>query len=397
MEPGDPSPSGAFKVLIDRLFDELGSALRDAGWSVQREPSGGPPGYSADFLFRRGALKYVAELRVARVARRPELPALFADAFLRAKVGADAHRARPLAIVGAPSISNAWAKALAEHAERFFPGQAWGFIDGEGRLQLHGKGLDDIRRSAAPQSPRGAGAESSADAFSDLGQWLSKVVLAPSLPPDLLHGPRERASGPRQLAQLANVSVPSASRYLSRLRRLGFLDSMREIHLVRRDKFLIEWQRANRFVGKELPCRFLFRAADPLSRLSKALSNRSEASQGQRACLGLFAACERLELGFVRGGPVHLYLEDASSSLERLELVPVSPGERVEVFVREPMFPESVFRAAVDRGSVPVSDVIQCWLDVADHPVRGQEQAEQLWKRVLEPRLLGEGPQESAQ
>jgi hypothetical protein len=35
-----------------------------------------------------------------------------------------------------------------------------------------------------------------------------------------------------------------------------------------------------------------------------------------------------------------------------------------------------------------VADVIQCWLDVADHPVRGAEQAERLWERVLQPHLV---------
>ena len=90
---------------------------------------------------------------------------------------------------------------------------------------------------------------------------------------------------------------------------------------------------------------------------------------------------------------MHLYVERPSSALlESLDLVPAAPGERVEVFVREPVFPEALFRGMVLAGQVPVADVLQCWLDVANHPVRGAEQAEHLWKRVLEPSLLGSAP-----
>jgi hypothetical protein len=32
-----------------------------------------------------------------------------------------------------------------------------------------------------------------------------------------------------------------------------------------------------------------------------------------------------------------------------------------------------------------VADIIQVWLDVSNHPARGKEQAEQIWKRVLAP------------
>lgn len=42
----------------------------------------------------------------------------------------------------------------APHAARFFPAEARGLIDGSGRLELHGKGLEDIRRSARPKPVR---------------------------------------------------------------------------------------------------------------------------------------------------------------------------------------------------------------------------------------------------
>jgi hypothetical protein len=390
MSPDSSAPA-RFRLLIDSLFEQVGSAFRRAGWAVHREPSGGPPGYTADYLFERKGLRYVAELRIAREARRPELPALLADAFIRAQVGAKAHHGRPLAMVGAPAISDEWVVELADHAKRFFRGAAWGLIDGRGRLEVHGPGLEELRREPQRVSGRSARPESRPDLFSDRGQWMAKVLLAPSLPEGLLRAPRERIGGPSQLAHLAGVSVPSASRFLSRLDEFHHLERGDGVRLVRRAQFLADWRRVAGFVRDDKPCRWLLPGGDSLDQLVEALRENAKPTvpRSNRACLGLFAACERLGLGFVRGAPVHLYLERASDpALELLGLAPASRGEAVDVFVREPKFPEAVFRAAVPRDGVLVADVLQCWLDVADHPVRGAEQAEQLWRRVIEPQIV---------
>lgn len=390
MVSSNSSPHARFQRLIESLFEQLGDAFRDAGWSVKREPPGGPPGYRADFVIERGDLRYVVELRIAREARRPEMPALLADAYVRAQLGAAAHHARPLPIVGAPAISDEWGSVLADYAHRFFRGAAWGLIDGRGRLELHGLGLDGIRRRPRPHSQRSSRSISPPDVFSDRGQWMAKILLAPAIPERFLSAPREPISGPSQLAALGSVSVPSASRFLSRLDKLQFLDRKEGLRLVRREQYLADWRRAARFVGVERPCRWLLPVRDSLEQLVAALQERSPAHGGGRACLGLFAACERLGVGFVRGAPLHLYFEQASDvALEQLGLAPALSGERVDVFVREPMFPESVFRGAVAQDSLLVSDVLQCWLDVVDHPARGAEQAERIWKRVIQPHLLG--------
>jgi hypothetical protein len=53
------------------------------------------------------------------------------------------------------------------------------------------------------------------------------------------------------------------------------------------------------------------------------------------------------------------------------------------VYVRIPENPEAVFRAAVERDGVPVSDILQVWLDVSNHPARGKAQADEIRKKVL--------------
>ncbi|WP_280640424.1 hypothetical protein [Cupriavidus pinatubonensis] len=42
------------------------------------------------------------------------------------------------------------------------------------------------------------------------------------------------------------------------------------------------------------------------------------------------------------------------------------------------------------RDGIPVTDIIQTWLDVSAHPARGAEQAAELGHRIL-ANVVGEG------
>ena len=54
-----------------------------------------------------------------------------------------------------------------------------------------------------------------------------------------------------------------------------------------------------------------------------------------------------------------------------------------DMYGRIPENSESVFRGAVQRDGVPVSDILQVWLDVSSHPARGKAQAAEIRKKVL--------------
>jgi hypothetical protein len=69
--------------------------------------------------------------------------------------------------------------------------------------------------------------------------------------------------------------------------------------------------------------------------------------------------------------------------LGRLGLSIENADREVDVYVRIPENPESVFGAAVQRDGLPVSDILQVWLDVSNHPVRGKAQAAEIQKKVL--------------
>jgi hypothetical protein len=100
--------------------------------------------------------------------------------------------------------------------------------------------------------------------------------------------------------------------------------------------------------------------------------------------LGLFEAAEALGIGFVHGVKPHLYLERFNAEiLKELGLSGDVDEKEADLFVRIPGNRESVFRGVVRKDGVPVSDVLQVWLDVGQHPSRGKEQADLIWRKIL--------------
>src|SRR6185503_3734679 len=107
------------------------------------------------------------------------------------------------------------------------------------------------------------GPKEQAHLFSDLNQWMIKVLLAPELPDELLGAPRGQYRNASQLAKAANVSVMSAFRFVEQLKRDGYLhESSPYLKLVRRDNLFRQWQAVALKRGNELSMRFLLRGND---------------------------------------------------------------------------------------------------------------------------------------
>ena len=190
----------------------------------------------------------------------------------------------------------------------------------------------------------------------------------------------------------------SAFRFVSQFAREGFLDdSGRVLRLVRLEELMKRWQAANQLRISEFPMRFVIKGDKPYQLREALRSYQAKANVVVRArrraphtpvprgCLGLFAAADMLGIGFVHGAPLHVYLEKIDVAvLRELGLSAQRPNESgADVYIRIPAAHESVFRAAVEREGIPVSDVLQVWLDVSSHPARGNKQAEEIRRRFL--------------
>jgi Holliday junction resolvase len=379
MEPLQPNRPSAPRRGAEaiRLLTE---AFRHAGWRA-REPAAdsGKPG--ADLILERGKQRYVVELKVAAEGRSDRLIPLWSQAYLQA-LRATAGRRAPLVVVAAPHVNWRAAEQILAFAAEHAPDAAAGVIDFEGLRRFRGPHLEGL--DADHDRPSRAVDEPVADLFSDLNQWMLKVLLAPELPPGLLAAPTERPRDASQLARSAGVSAMSASRFVRLLKQEGHLDdNASSLQLVRREELFRRWQFASDRPASEVRMRFRLGGA-PQEVLRRVMKLGD-------ACLALFSAADALGMGFVRGVPPYLYVRRLKEMrpADWKGLVPAEQGEAYHVIVRQPRAVESVFRGRVRVGDDWASDIIQVWLDVSSHPTRGEEQAERIYRKVLAPIIEG--------
>lgn len=349
-----------------------------AGWRVRRYDKE-PDGRSPDMMIRKGDVSYAVQIKAAAEGRSDRLIPLWSQAFLQASHFArDSHPA--LAVVAAPRISPRVAEQVLGFAAQFAPDAAAGVLDFEGLRVFRGPLLEELNLlESAPRPIASRIQDELPDLFSDLNQWMLKVLLAPELPEGLLAAPRGQYHNASQLARAAHVSVMSAFRLLQQLQREGFIhESERYIRIVRRDELFYRWKAASARRVADAPMRFLLQG-DPKLELRRIL-------RSGRACLALYAAADALGFGFVKGIPPYVYVQRRSAlRAEAWKNIRLAlPGEAPNLILRQAPAAQSVFRGIVSHNDLPISDIIQVWLDVSSHPSRGQEQADLIRRRVLD-------------
>jgi hypothetical protein len=379
---------------IDSLGSEsrfalrLGQEFRRNGWRIKENVREAE--HCAEMVVSKSGRRYLIQLKVASEGRRDRLVPLLAQALLEAQAIAKAFSkpAIPLAIVAAPRI----ALPVLANLERFLadnaPDAAAGFLDDEGLMRFRGAGLDKLNGRLTRRSRlKKIAVPESGQLFSDLNQWMLKVLLAPEIPAEMLAAPRVEYRNASQLALAADVSLMSAFRFIRQLRQEGFLDEEGySLRIVRREELMRRWQAVYLRPVPDLPMRWIVRGGSA-QRLQDALRSRGHDSNDNfRLCLGLFAAADALGKGFVHGVKPHLYVERLDVAfLKSIGLSAEGAEHAPDVLVRVPLYREAVFRAAVERNDVPVADILQTWLDASAFPARGSAQADELRKGVLAP------------
>lgn len=278
-----------------------------------------------------------------------------------------------------------------ERLERFVaevaPGASWILLDVEGRAYPHvaghdfGRGLEE-RPRAKPLRPTPP-----ASLFTDLNQWMLKVLFAPRLPAKLLTAPRDLPlRNATTLAKAARVSLAAANRFLAQLDDEGHLDKRYEVLRLSEPEALFQ-----RWKTQAHPAKVDTGVVLTKGTLESVLARARKLTPvgTPSLTLAVHAACETLGFGYVTGPVLKTVCIPPKSQLVPAELgLVVDPrATRLDVVLRTPRFPQSLFRGAVLHEGVPCTDVIQCWLDASQHRVRGPEQANFIWRTVLQPAL----------
>ena len=368
--------------------DLLVEIFEQEGWRVKREGSIADRG--ADLAISRGSLSYTVALKVSSEGRRDRLIAFLSQAILevRAAASVSPDKPTPLAVIAAPSIPRSTADELIDFRSKVAPDAAVGIFDREGLRRFVGSGLENLTaappRSARRQKLR---APDSANLFSDLNQWVLKVLLAPLISEDLLAAPRGEFRNASELAEAAEVSVMSAFRIVRQLERDGFLDKESDyLRLVHREELMRRWQAAYLRQMPEMPLVWINPGNNEhqVPAALRAFNGESSSELAPLACLGLFAAAECLGFGTAQRVPPSFYLESLDREvLARMGFSPEGAEFRPDLFVRQPVFRKSVFKAAVTRDGILVSDIIQIWLDITSPPARDRVVADEIRQRAL--------------
>lgn len=369
-----------------QVSQALADALRRAGWQVEYapEPSVRP---NPDLLADRGDQRLVIDVKAIAEGRADRLIPLWAQAWLQVQRAAAASGRIPVAVVAADVVPDKAANAVIDFIREVAPDAFGGVMDLAGLLQLIGEPLRDLAPSpvASPRPLRAMRASVAQRrrglAFSDMNQWMLKVLLAPRIPASMLAAPRGEFRGASDLANAAGVSVMSASRLIRDLQQEGYLDDQaRQLQLVRLRELFERWNAA---VNAVPVADEAWRALVP----AQARAALDAWVAHEDACWGLFEAAHQHGLGLVEGVPPYalVFGDVAVDRLHDAGFVAARDGEAVDVLLRRPRAVSSAFRGIVREHGAPRSDIIQVWLDVAAHPARGAEQAALIWRRVLGP------------
>ena len=263
-------------TLAQSAIAMLVDVFAAARWKVDHSPRKDHQP-DPDLFVSRGGTSYAVELKATSDGRADRLVPLWSQACLQAGRAAR-EQDRPLAVVAAPRITLRAANQVLAFAAENAPEVAVGVVDLDGLRLFRGpdlEGLDaEAARPAAWPSETSGSASKPENLFSDLSQWMLKVLLAPELPETLLSAPRGRYRNASELALAANVSVMSAFRFVQQLGRDGYLhESASYLNLVRRDELFHRWQ-AWSMVKRvhAMPMRFVFRG-DPHVALERVLQS----------------------------------------------------------------------------------------------------------------------------
>ncbi|WP_228896865.1 hypothetical protein [Acidovorax sp. Leaf73] len=378
-----PTPKSSQRTA--QALQRVAGLFESKDWKAQAsEPGSTGP----DLVVRRRGKRYGVVLKATSEGRADRVIPLLSQAVLEARAYALQSRgSMPMAVVHVDHAPRALVANVMAFTQEFAAEVAVGFVSAEGASEFLGEGLDGLNVSAPFRPRQVKGTQIRTDnLFSDLNQWMLKVLLAPELPEGMLNAPRGRYRNGVELARAAQVSAMTASRFLQQLRRERFLlESQEFLTLVQREELFERWSSVAPYGTPDVPARFL--ANIQIGERVQELLNKVEGD----ACLGLFAAADGLRVGHVSGVPRCICVRHmprfnlATPGSNPWNALQPFPKEAPHVLLRVARFPESTFRGAVRRDGVMVADVIQVWLDVLNHPTRGQEQAEHIFRKVLRP------------
>ncbi|MBU4199238.1 MAG: MarR family transcriptional regulator [Verrucomicrobia bacterium] len=354
-----------------------------------------------DAVFRKGAESaLIVEIKAVHAYRAPEFRALIGDAILRFQHNVKSShepKSRLLVAILMGRMSRKAEADLQEYARLHLPDLNWILLDEFGSGRMHMDGKDEEVAVSDPLQKESARHPSPAQGnlFSPKNQWLLKVLLLPGIDQRYWGGPDHEPRSIGELAEVSGVSQPSVSVFINRAEQAGFLKRSSNGFIIQRHQELLEdWAYALKHKGKDqVGLRFLYEN-EPEDRFLKKIryycKKPKDSGKGSPIVIGRHLACHLMGMGRSNIRSAFLYANRPQEEiLSALDLVvDESRSAASLVLVRAP-FQKLIFDSSVLINHVPVSDILQCYLDVYPSIDRGREQAEYIYQKVLGPYFEG--------
>lgn len=379
------------------LLAQIANILSKRGFSKANPDEVNIEGMKVDAVFRKGAESaLIVESKVVHAYRAPEFRALIGDAILRFQHSAKiCHKPknRFLLAVLMGRMSKKAAADLQDYAQKYLPDLNWILLDefGVGLIHVDGKDEELAVSASFKKESVHCPVSSQGNLFSPKNQWLLKVLLLPGIDQRYWGGPKQKPQSVGELAEVSGVSQPAVSAFINRAEQAGFLKRSSKGFIIQRHQELLEdWAYALKHKGRDqVGLRFLYENDSEerfLKRIRDYCKKPKNPGKGSPVALGQHLACHLMGMGRSNVRSAFLYANRPQEKiLSALDLVVDESRSAVSlVLVRAP-FPKSIFDSSVLIDDVPISDIVQCYLDVYHSIDRGREQAEYIYQKVLGP------------
>src|SRR5215469_14827174 len=182
MPSHQPSRVSEFDKLLTRT-------LQNAGWQVKQSRRSD---FGVGIEARQGKNIYVFQFKVLSESRKDRAIPLISQAILEAQRAAAQilGHAIPVAVLASDHISDSLSEHVKDFALRHAPDVGVGIIDNRGLRRFAGHGLEALNRQRSRVIEDPPKPVSSGNLFSDLNQWMLKILLSRTIPESLLAAPR---------------------------------------------------------------------------------------------------------------------------------------------------------------------------------------------------------------
>jgi hypothetical protein len=263
------------------------------------------------------------------------------------------------------------------------PGLGWLVMDASGRACLSWRGqVREVNVEALRSHVPGKSSDvAPRRMFSPNNQWFLKVILLAGMDPRYWGGPEmSPLSGVSDLAHLADKPQPSASTFVQIAEEQGWLARDAEGFVVHQVPQLLEqWSyHLRNSSDRAMPVASIYPGEGVEDVLLRLRGTDDVVISGH-------AGAHALDLGISNVMTPRIYVRDLDAGLKDFSLARV-PRDRAIAILAQPRAVDAVFRGAVKvADGLPVADILQLYLDVRQSMVRGEEQAEHIYERVLAP------------